>query len=136
MQKHVTIVAALHIGFGILGLLLAGIVFVAVAGGGLLSGDWEAIAVTSTVATAIAFFFVVFSVPGIIGGFGLLNYRPWARVLIFIVSIIDLLNLPFGTIVGAYSIWVLVQDETIALFDQKTATPQTGTVDPAAETSA
>ena len=108
MEKHVTLVAVLHIAFGLLGLLIAVAVFVVVTGGGAISGNTKAMAVASSVAFVIALFLAVLSVPGVIGGFGLLKYRPWARIVVLIVAALDLVNFPFGTIVGAYSIWVWV----------------------------
>jgi hypothetical protein len=117
MEEHVTVVGALHIGFGILGLLLAIIIFVAVVGGGLLSGDQQAIAITTIVGTVIAGFFAVLALPGIIGGVGLLRHKSWARFLVLILAVINLFNVPIGTAVGVYSIWVLIQPETIELFD-------------------
>jgi hypothetical protein len=38
------------------------------------------------------------------------------RYLALILAVFDLFNIPIGTAVGAYSIWVLVQDETAQLF--------------------
>ena len=112
MKQHVTVVGALHIGFGVLGLLIALIAFMAIVGGGLISGDEEAIAITSIVGSAIAFFLILVSAPGIIGGIGLLRYKPWARILVLILAVLDLFNIPIGTVIGIYSIWVLMQDET------------------------
>ena len=60
---------------------------------------------------------IVVSIPGIIGGIGLLKYKNWARILVLIISAIGLLNVPFGTALGIYSIWTIVQDETIKLFN-------------------
>ena len=36
-----------------------------------------------------------------------------------IVSAIGCLNIPIGTLAGVYSLWVLLQDETIKLFDPR-----------------
>ena len=119
MEKHVTVVAAINIGFGFLGLFIGLITFVAVAGGGIISGDPEAIAITSIVGTVVAGFFLITSLPEIIGGFGLLKKKEWARVLIIIVACLDLLFIPIGTIIGIYELWVLLQDETIQLFGVK-----------------
>lgn len=116
MEKHVTLVAALNIGFGALGVFIALIIFVAVVGGGLISGDPEAMAITSIVGTAVAAFFILISVPDIIGGIGLLKYKPWARILVLIIAVLDLLWIPIGTAIGIYTIWVLLQDETVKLF--------------------
>ena len=120
MDKHVTLVAALHIGFGVLGMLLALIVFVAVAGGGFLSGDPEAMAITSIVGSVIAIFLVAVAVPGIIGGIGLLKRHPWARVLVLVIACLELIEVPVGTVIGIYSIWTLLSDETVKLFKEGT----------------
>ncbi len=116
MEKHVTFVGALRIGLGLLGILAAMIVVVAVVGGGLISGDREAIRITAIVGPVVAFFLVLLSVPGIIGGIGLLKWKPWARFLVLILAVLDLFNIPIGTALGIYTIWVLMRDETVQLF--------------------
>jgi hypothetical protein len=116
MEKHVTVVGALRIGFGALGILVAIFVFALLVGIGALSGDREARPILTFVGLGVGLFLGVLSVPGIIGGIGLLKLKPWARYLVLIVSVLDLLNIPIGTAVGAYSIWVLMQDETAQLF--------------------
>ncbi len=116
MEKHVTVVGALRIGFGALGLLIGLFILVAVVGGGLISGDPEAIRITSIVGPMVALFIFLLSVPGIIGGIGLLRWRSWARILVMILAILDLFNIPIGTAVGIYTLWVLMQDETARLF--------------------
>lgn len=116
METHVNLVGWLHIALGVLGLIMAGIVFVVIAGGGLISGDAEAIVITSTVATIIAFFIAVLSVPGIIAGIGVLRRYSWARYLAIILGFLNLLNFPIGTAIGAYTIWALLQEESTPLF--------------------
>ncbi|MBM3241274.1 hypothetical protein FJZ31_33750 [Candidatus Poribacteria bacterium] len=116
MEKHVTIIGVLYIAFNSLGILAAIIVFVAIAGGGLLSGEPKAIAITTSVGSAIAFFLALVSVPGIIGGIGMLKRKSWARILVLILGFLNLLNIPVGTVVGIYTIWVLMKDETARLF--------------------
>ncbi len=118
MEKHVTLVAAIHIGFGIFGMLIALIVFTAIVGGGILSGDSEAMAITSIVGTVIAFFLSLKSIPDIIGGIGLLKRKSWARIVLLIIGCLDLLEIPIGTAVGAYTIWVLLNEETVRLFSK------------------
>jgi hypothetical protein len=46
----------------------------------------------------------------------LLKYKSWARYLVLVLAILDLLNIPIGTAIGVYSIWVLAQDETAKMF--------------------
>ena len=75
MEKHVTILGGLYIGLGALHIFIALIVFVAIAGGGVLSGDETAMAITTGVATAIALLLILIAAPGIIGGIGLLQHH-------------------------------------------------------------
>src|SRR5438093_9451227 len=112
MQTHVKVLAVLHIVFGALGVLIGLGVF-AVMGGvaGLvhMDGDPDSAAVVPLLGIIGAFVLVillVLSVPGIIAGVGLLSYQPWARILA-IVSVLDLLSIPFGTALGIYGLWVL-----------------------------
>lgn len=113
MREHITILGALYTAFGIMGVIAAAIVLVAVAGGGFLSGDPEAIWITSTVGVCVSSFLFLLSAPGIIAGAGLLKRRPWARILTLILGAINLVNLPFGTMLGIYTIWVLIQPEAL-----------------------
>lgn len=116
MEKHVTVLGILYIAFSALGLLLAIIIFTAVVGGGIISGDSEAMAITGIVGPAIALFFVLLSVPGLIGGIYLLKHRPWARILVLVLGFINLIEIPIGTALGIYTIWVLFKNETVDLF--------------------
>ena len=86
MDKHVTFVAVLNIALGFLGLFFAVFLFVAIVGAGIISGDSEAMTITSIVGTALGFFLAITSLPEIIGGFGLLKRKAWARILILIVA--------------------------------------------------
>ncbi len=119
MEEHVKVLGILYIAFSALGLILAFLAFVAITGGGLISGDDTAITVTSIVGTSVAGILVLISAPGIIGGMGLLKKQSWARVLVLVLGIINLINIPFGTALGIYTIWVLTNKETEALFQKE-----------------
>jgi len=120
MEKHVTVLGVLYIAFSALGILAAIIVFTAVVGGGLISGDSEAMTITAIVGPTIAFFLILVSAPGIIGGIGLLKRRNWARILVLVLGFLNLINIPFGTALGVYTIWALLKDETVQLFSTET----------------
>ena len=121
MEKHITFVAILNIAFGILGIFIAAFLFLVLVGAGIISGDTQALTITSLVGVGIAFFFLIKSMPEIIGGFGLLKRKPWARFLILIIAVIDLIQIPLGTIIGIYELWVLLSEETIAIFSSEKA---------------
>ncbi len=116
MQTHIKILGWLYIILGVLGILAAGVVVLAVAGGGLISGDRTAITITMIVALVIGGFLVLVSAPGIIAGFGLLSYQTWARILTLVLGILNLPGFPTGTALGVYTLYVLLDDETSRLF--------------------
>jgi hypothetical protein len=117
MEKHVSLLAVFFLALSIVGILAACIVFVAVVGGGFLSGDETAIFVTSTVGTSVASLVGILSIPGLFCAYGLLKRRSWGRYLALVVGVMNLLCIPLGTVVGVYAIWLLTQDEAIRLFE-------------------
>jgi hypothetical protein len=41
--------------------------------------------------------------------YGLLARKPWGRILAIIVSILSLLSIPLGTILGAFGLYTLMR---------------------------
>jgi serine/threonine protein kinase len=116
MEKHIIVLGGLRIAFSAMGLFVAAIIFTAIVGGGRISGDPDAIRITSLVGPIIAFFLIALSIPGLIGGIGLIKRKGWARILVLILGILDLVNIPFGTAVGIYTLWALLKKETVEMF--------------------
>lgn len=123
MRDNVKIVAILNIVLGCFG-ALAGIAVLMIFGGVAswagLTNDQDAAAavpILALVGTFIAIFLFVLSVPSIVGGWGMLKFRPWARILMIIVSVLNLLHFPLGTALGVYGLIVLLNDETRRLFE-------------------
>ncbi|UCE40432.1 MAG: hypothetical protein JSV17_13350 [Candidatus Aminicenantes bacterium] len=116
MEKHVTFVAVINIAFGFLGIFIGLVLFVVLIGTGIISHDPETMKITTIVGVVIACFLILTSIPEIIGGFGLLKRRPWARVLILVIAVIDLMFIPVGTLIGIYALWVMLQEDTAKLF--------------------
>ena len=119
MKHHVSFVGALHIGFGILGVLGALAVYILFNfAEGFVEDEPIAEQVLTFFGGTLSLLILFFACLGIIGGIGLFSYRPWARILVMIVSAINCLNIPIGTAKGVYSIWVLMQTETIEMFEE------------------
>jgi O-antigen/teichoic acid export membrane protein len=117
MKKHVTLVAALQIGFSTMGIIVAMIVFFIFSFAGSFVHDVDvAESVLKFLGVIIPTLIIMSSLFGLIGGIGLLGYHKWARIVVLIVAAIGCLNFPLGTIKGVYSIWVLMQDEAMQLF--------------------
>jgi len=126
MESHIKIVGLLHIVLGSLGVLGA-LVLLAVFGG--LAGFMQFSDASRDAAVAApilggigGILFVVillFSLPGLIGGIGLVRMAPWSRVFMIVISALDLLHFPFGTALGIYGLWVLTKPETAALMERR-----------------
>ena len=120
MEQHLRIVGWLHIVNGGIAVAIAVLVATLMTGAGALAAAEEGAGIFALIAGmgwAIAAFIGVLSLPSIIGGWGILNHRPWSRVLVLIVSVLNLMNVPVGTLIGGYSLWVLLNDESRLLLE-------------------
>ena len=123
MQTHVKVLAVLFIVFSALGVLCA-IALLAVFGAsaGIVGATAEpneaalAIPIIGLAGMGLVIFLLIVSLPGLIAGFGLLNLKPWARILAIVLCAINLVNVPIGTIFGAYGLWVLLNKDTEQIF--------------------
>lgn len=123
MATHVRILGILHIVLGLMGLLFALVVlliFGGIAGVVGMTGQGPeaqvAVPILAAIGTFVFFVLLILSLPGIIAGIGLLQFRPWARILTIILSAFELMSVPFGTAVGVYGFWVLLSKEGEELF--------------------
>lgn len=116
MERHINVVAALQIGFAVLGLFIAALFFTFFHLLGDFVDDNDANLVLGIIANVIMVVTVIISIPGILAGIGLFKRKEWARILTLIFSVINLINFPLGTAVGIYSIWALVQPEVVEDF--------------------
>jgi hypothetical protein len=120
MKKHVTVVAAIQIGFAILGLIGAMVLFFALNfARGQVGDDDTALLVLRFLSVSLPILVGTLSTLGLVGGIGLLAFKPWARYIVIVVNALGCLNIPIGTLKGVYSLWVLLQDETVKLFEKK-----------------
>lgn len=125
MDSQVKLVGILQIVYASFGLLTA-IVILFIFGGvstivGVTAPDDAMIAmpVLGIIGGVLFFILMITSVPGLIGGIGLLNHYSWARIVVIIISILQLPGFPFGTALGAYSLVVLFSQETGELFKEE-----------------
>jgi hypothetical protein len=133
MQTHVKVLGVLYLalsGFFFVAALFLGLAMGSAAGIVGATADPQdaaiAIPVLGIAGSALVIFLLAFSLPGILTGYGLLTYKPWARIVGIVLSAINLINIPFGTMLGAYGLWVLLNKETERLFEGRTTiTPTT-----------
>jgi heme/copper-type cytochrome/quinol oxidase subunit 3 len=130
MDRHLTVVAVLNIVYRSFVVLGAMILYVLAAFfGDLISMLIELEAIrpheipmqmlnfVPLMLVLIATLMLIVSAAGIIGAVGVLKRREWARIVLLAVSFLNLLRVPLGTILGIYTIYVLLNAETIKLFN-------------------
>lgn len=125
MDTHVKVVGVLYIVLSAFSLLAAIVIMVALGGAaGIVgaTGDPEDVAIALPVlgitGAALSLFLLALSLPGLVTGFGLLAFKSWARILGLVLAALQLINIPFGTIFGAYALWVLLNKDTERLFNR------------------
>ena len=124
MHKHLDILGLLYVVWGGL-FLLTGAVVLALTFGAIAlireTGVGEtaaALAAGLTAATfgTLAILALVWGGIHASAGVALREHRPWSRPVALLFGVLDLALLPFGTALGVYALWVLLNDETRAQF--------------------
>jgi hypothetical protein len=118
VSARVQVVATLQLVLGGLGLMAGGFVAALIAGAGLLTQDPVAGAWLGSLGALAGGLLAVLSAPALFAGFGLLRRRPWARVLALVLGTLELFHVPLGTVIGGYTLYVLLQDATRLHFDE------------------
>jgi hypothetical protein len=117
MKKHVTLVAALQIGFSAMGIIGATIIFFVFSFAGSFIEEVDVAGVViKFMGTFLPALILLASILGLIAGIGLLSFQKWSRFMAMVLAAIGCFVFPVGTIIGIYSLWVLMQDETATLF--------------------
>jgi hypothetical protein len=119
MEKHIRVVGILYITLGVFFVLASLVLFLVMASGALIQ-DGQNSGATKMALLIAGISLLALSVPSIIGGFGLIQHRSWARPLVIFLSAINLLSFPVGTIVGIYALWALLKPDTRAMFRPRT----------------
>ena len=75
--------------------------------------------------TFVAGFILIKAALGFAAGWGLLQREPWARLLTIVLSLFSLFNVPLGTALGVYGLWVLLPAQSEKEYEE--AVRQTAT---------
>lgn len=116
IEQHVPILGVLHLVIGALSAVVGVFIFLFLSGIGVAVHDPVAFRVLTVVGITVGTFLVILGVPGTVAGYGLLKRRAWARGLGVAVGVLNLLNVPIGTLVGVYTLVVLLQTDAEEAF--------------------
>jgi hypothetical protein len=139
LQTHVPIVGWLLITYSILNMIVGLFAFAFIMSGsvfftqlGPAVNDPEATRIfsvlttlTTLTATLTGVLVIGLAIPALVAGIGLLARKSWARIFGFIMSVFMLIVVPIGTLIGIYTILVLMQDAATTYFASPPARLQT-----------
>lgn len=123
MIAHVDLVGVLFVVWGLLTALVGfstlalGVGAVALIASASRGGGGEVAAgVTAAIFTALALIAIVWGAAHVAVGVPLRRHKPWSRLIALMLGSIDLLLLPYGTALGAYTLWVLLSEGGKSVF--------------------
>jgi len=131
MRNHLQILAILNIVWGSIGVFAALIILMIFGGAvgiiGMVAPHEPdariAIPIVGVIGSIIMLIVLITSLPSILVGIGLLKTAPWARIAGIVLSVLHLFSIPFGTALGIYGLWVLLAQETEAIFHPQQQSP-------------
>ena len=124
MKSHVDFVGVLFIVWGLLTVLVGvstlalgvgavALITSASRGGG---GGQVAAGITAAAFATLAFIAILWGAAHVIVGVPLWRCTPWSRLIALMLGSVDLLLLPYGTALGVYALYVLLNEKGKALF--------------------
>ena len=123
MLSHVDFIGLLLIVWGMLTTLVGlstlalGVGAVAMIASNAQGGGGQmASALTAFAFAALAVIAMLWGIAHIVVGMPLRRRKPWARLAALVLGSIDLVLLPYGTALGIYALWVLLNERGKALF--------------------
>ncbi len=121
MEAHKRILAILYIISGslqILGMLLLSALISAfmpfIMDEAAQDAQWILIWIVPFIRIIAIGVILLFSIPSIIGGVGLLNNKSWSLTLLLVLGCFKLFSFPIGTAIGIYTIYVYSENHKIS----------------------
>jgi len=103
------------IGVSTLALGVGAVAIITSASHGGSSGRLAA-GLTAAAFTTLAVIALVWGIAHVMVGVPLRRHRPPARLIALMLGSVDLVLLPYGTALGAYTMWVLLHEDSKRLF--------------------
>lgn len=66
---------------------------------------------------SMMFFWILFTIPSFIAGYGLLKRKKWAKIWSIISGVLAGMSFPLGTALCVYNFWFLFSEQGKALYD-------------------
>jgi hypothetical protein len=113
MDIHTRIVAVLHIVLGALGAAVPLLMGLVLGGAAAFMRDAQLPGFVIGLGAVFLGFFILLALVDVIAGVALLKGSRTARVFVIVISALGLFSFPFGTLIGAYSLWALLRKQPV-----------------------
>ena len=117
METHRRVLGILYIISGSLHILgwifvstLLTILFPVIFENANIQQEWVLVWILPFIKLIAVIAIILFSIPSIIGGWGILHGKKWSLTLILLLGCFKLFSFPIGTALGVYTIWVYTED--------------------------
>ena len=112
VAAHLRVLTALWLARGVL-LLVPGFFLLAFGHWHFpTEGPFDPQGLLRSLLSSIAWIMLVGAAACFVAAWGLLERAPWARIFAIVLGAISLVELPFGTALGIYSLWVLLPESS------------------------
>jgi hypothetical protein len=122
VQQHASLLGALWCAYSVVYILIGiGAVVVSTV---IFAPDGPAPDVPGFVPPLVRTGGILFLAKGVadaVAGYGLLQRAGWARPLALVMAFLALINLPFGTALGVYTLWVLLPQDSADEYERLSA---------------
>src|SRR5262249_505185 len=124
MASHLDFLGILFVIWGLLTALVGvstlalGVAAVALITGASRGGGGGQVAagVPAAAFTRVAILAMLWGAAHVVVGVPLRRRQPWSRLVALMLGSVDLVLLPYGTALGAYALWVLLNEKGKSLF--------------------
>lgn len=115
MDRHVRNLGNLSIAFGIVATIIPLFLLIFYGGfGSMYDSAEDRFTVSLIIGSLITH--LILGAPMIFAGVAIRKFQNWARSAMIVLCAVNLLNVPFGSLLGIYGLWVLLTPETEPLF--------------------
>lgn len=116
VENHVRLLGVLYIVIGALTGVFALVQFL-FFGGAMSISVW--LAISNIVVAVWLWAMLSLMIPSIVIGIALVGFRPWSRTAGIVLSIFEMLNLPLGSAIAVYGLWLLFSEEADLIFSRR-----------------
>ncbi len=110
LTRRIDLVGYLHVGYGMVLLLLSAVVILTVTFGSVLLPSVAAWAAGLGASITTGLILASIGLPSMVAGALLVRRTSWSRAVVILLSVVDLFSFPVGTALGAFSLWILLKD--------------------------